>query len=152
MLIICVFESTLAKNSWNFVLAFLIAKSTPLWFGWWWYLARVSEQMIIFFNLIFTSCSWFKITHLYDLKLNLFRIVFFKYGPSKNLWNLKLASLAKFALLCFIWWKHLVHVSEYCFFFQSDFSEAFLCASWFCNSFYVISWREFVRCFSLFSL
>ena len=99
-------------------------------------LVRVSEQLIIFLNLIFTSCSWFMVTHFSDLKLGLFRIVFFKYGPYKNLWKLKLAFLVKVAPLCFIWLRDLVHVSE--FFFQSDFSVAFLCASRFCDYYYVI--------------
>ena len=136
MLIIFVFQCTLAKNSWNFILAFLIAESAPFRFGWWWGLVRVSEQLIIFLNLIFTSCSWFMVTHISDLKLSLFRIVFFKYGPDKNLWKLKLAFLAKVAPLCFIWLGDSVDVSEY--FFESDFSVAFLCASRFCDYYYVI--------------
>ena len=130
MLIIFVFKCTLAKNSWNFILAFLFAESAPLRFG------PCFWTIDYLLNLIFTSCSWFMVTHISDLKLGLFRIVFFKYGPYKNLWKLKLAFLAKVAPLCFIWLGDSVHVSEY--FFESDFSVAFLCASRFCDYFYVI--------------
>ena len=148
-----VFKCTLAKNSWNFFLAFLFAEATVLWFGWWWDLVRVSEQMIIFLNLIFTSCSWFMVTHISDLKLSLFSIVFFKYGPSMNSFYESLKPQAgHFSKSC----AHVLHLAKRfvpCFwiFFQSDFSVAFLCVRLdFAIIFIWFLWRrEFVRCFSL---